>query len=221
MAEEIFLSTDLYPHIHLSHREMWRTRGKRDKPMSNSWHGNEFWFYSISSWMAALFAGRTAARRMVIMCLSLAKSQWFNDCSWWLQNPLCPRCSRHVLALGSTCLLDECFGIKIVQSTLIHVPELKATFYVPASTPNFLWIMDGNFSDCVTGFEEYGLCGRCPYLRQEDRTRWSLRSLLIQTILWFSDSITLPFQVGAQRVRRELWCYCVFIDTGEECKLGN
>lgn len=76
MAEEIFLSTDLYPHIHLSHREMWSTRGKRDKPMSNSWHGNEFWFYSISSWMAALFAGRTAARRMVIMCLSLAKRQW-------------------------------------------------------------------------------------------------------------------------------------------------
>lgn len=44
----------------------------------------------------------------------------------------------------------------------VHISELKVTFYVPALTPNFVWIMDGNFSDCVTGFEEYGLCEGVP-----------------------------------------------------------
>lgn len=49
-----------------------------------------------------------------------------------------------LLALGKTCLLDGGFRIGIVQLTFLHVTELKAALQVPASTQNFVRIMDGN-----------------------------------------------------------------------------
>lgn len=62
----------------------------------------------------------------------------------------------YVLALGKSCLLDGGFRVKIVQLILTGIAELKAAFLVPASTLNFVWIVEGilqSSSNYVTAYQ--------------------------------------------------------------------